>query len=50
MFSKKAIERAGDVLRKENLTEDELQDAMTKLSYWRSLHDSPLRKVNKFLD
>ncbi len=49
MYSKKAIERAGGFLRRENLSEEELNDAMTKLSYWRSLHDEPLRKVYEVL-
>lgn len=45
IYSKKEIERAGQMLSMENLTPDEEQHSLTILNNWRSSHAYPLQVI-----
>ena len=56
-YSKTEINKAGDILRKRDSTEEKINEAFEKLSYWREIHYYPtkifkrrLEKTSKLID
>ena len=47
--SKSSVHKAGSILRKENATSEELEQALTTLSRWRALHSYPINTFQAYL-
>ena len=49
-YSKSQIDKAGDVLKKENLDTTEMETSMEVLSNWRAYHAMPLDTLAEVLN
>lgn len=47
--SKSSVHKAGSILRKENATSEELEQALTTLSRWRALQSYPINTFQAYL-